>query len=88
LSKWLISMVLSRIVYLLLPLEIYVVSYVSIYLTNFFLQTTMAKPKSALHKKVEEQNSSLKQLIERVVPERKKYSPKRIEVQSLIPKKN
>jgi len=48
----------------------------------------MTKPKSDLHKKVEEQNSSLKKLIERGVPERKKHSPKHLEAQSSIPKKN
>lgn len=47
----------------------------------------MAKTKSSLHKKVEEQNSSLKKLIERVAPERKKSSIKQNEAQTSTPKK-
>ena len=47
----------------------------------------MVKAKSNLHKKVEEQNSSLKKLIERVVPERGKNTSKLKEAQTSIPKK-
>jgi hypothetical protein len=47
----------------------------------------MTKAKSNLHKKVEEQNSSLKQLIERVAPERKKNPRKQTDPETTIPKK-
>lgn len=47
----------------------------------------MAKTKSALHKKVDAQNSSLKNLIERVAPEGKKYSRKQTDAKPSTPKK-
>jgi hypothetical protein len=47
----------------------------------------MAKSLPDLHKKVEKQNSSLKKLIERVVPERKKYSGKQTDTKPSASKK-
>ena len=47
----------------------------------------MVKPKPDLHQKVEEQNSILKKLIERFMPERGKYARERNEVQTSNPKK-
>lgn len=47
----------------------------------------MAKTKSDLRKKVEEQNSSLKKLIERVAPEKGKNSRKQANTQTPAPEK-